>query len=113
MLVLGAVAGYVIGPMLELEGMAVLVPPLVGASVGAILGASCGLGIAFRDEPRRPRLIAVSTVLLPASALLAGAALDMIGVLVVHPLTLAVLLPALSLLGRFLATRRDPDHLSI
>jgi peptidoglycan/LPS O-acetylase OafA/YrhL len=110
LLLLGAVMGYVIGPMLDLQGLATLLPPLLGGIVGAVLGASFGLAFAFRDEPRRRRLSTVLTVLLPASVLLAGAAAEVIDVMVVHPLTLAVLLPALALLGRFVGTRGNHDR---
>ncbi|MFO7777326.1 MAG: hypothetical protein R6V28_03130 [Nitriliruptoraceae bacterium] len=105
LVLLGAVVGYLIGPMLDLQGLATLLPPLLGGIVGAVLGASFGLAFAFRDEPRRQQLITVLTVLLPALVLLAGAAAEVVDVMVVHPLTLAVLLPILALLGRFLATR--------
>jgi uncharacterized membrane protein YeaQ/YmgE (transglycosylase-associated protein family) len=110
LLLLGAVAGYLIGPMLDLQGLATLLPPLVGGIVGAVLGASLGLAFAFRDEPGRRQLVTVLTVLLPASVLLAGAAAEVIDVMVVHPLTLAVLLPILALLGRGLATCGDHDR---
>jgi hypothetical protein len=110
LLVLGAVGGLLIGPMMDLQGLATLAPPLMGGTVGAVLGASSGLAIALRDEPRRQQLITVLMVLLPVAALLGGAALDMIDVMAVHPLTLAVLLPALALLGRFFATRGDHDR---
>lgn len=107
LLLVGAIVGYLIGPMLDLQGLATLLPPLLGGIVGAVLGASFGLAFAFRDEPRRQQQITVLTVLLPALVLLAGAAAEVIDVMVVHPLTLAVLLPALALLGRFLATRGE------
>lgn len=110
LLLLGAIVGYLIGPMLDLQGLATLLPPLLGGIVGAVLGASFGLAFAFRDEPRRPQLTTVLTVLLPASVLLAGAAGEVIDVMVVHPLALAVLLPLLALLGRFLATRGNHDR---
>ena len=110
LLLLGAVVGYLIGPMLDLEGLATLLPPLLGGIVGAVLGASFGLAFAFRDEPGRRQVITVLTVLLPALVLLAGAAAEVIDVMVVHPLALAVLLPTLALLGRFLATSGDQDR---
>lgn len=110
LLLLGAIVGYLIGPMLDLQGLATLLPPLLGGIVGAVPGASFGLAFAFRDEPRRPQLTTVLTVLLPASVLLAGAAGEVIDVMVVHPLALAVLLPLLALLGRFLATRGNHDR---
>lgn len=105
LLLLGAIGGYLIGPMLDVEGLAGLLPPLIGGIVGAVLGASLGVAFAFRDEPARQQLLTVATVLLPGLVLLAGAAAELIDVVVVHPVTLAVLLPVLALLGRFLATR--------
>lgn len=108
---LGAAGGYVIGPMLNLEGLHMeLVIPIISGIVGIVLGASSGLAIAFRDEPRRRQLVTALMVLLPAAALLGGAALGMIALVLVHPLILAVLLPGLALLGRFVATRGDHDH---
>lgn len=99
------------GSMLDLQGLHTeLVIPIISGIVGTVLGASSGLAIAFGDEPRRRQLITVLMVLLPAAAVLGGAALDMIDLVVVHPLILAVLLPALALLGRFVATRGDHDH---
>ena len=113
LLLLGAVGGSIIGPMLDLEGLAGLLPPLIGGMVGAVLGASFGLWFAFRDEHARRQLLTVATVLVPGLVLLAAAGAELVDVMVVHPVTLAVLLPVLALLGRFLATRgthRDPHQ---
>jgi hypothetical protein len=105
MLVFGAVGGEVVLPLTDLEGLATLLPVLWSGIGGAILGACGGLAIAFRDEPPRNRVVTVLAVLVPAGLLVAGALLDVVDVMVVHPLVLVVLLPALALLGRSIAIR--------
>lgn len=104
MIVLGAV-GILIGRQLDLEGLATLLPVLWSAIVGILVGSAVALALAFRDEPTERRSVTVAVVLVPGALLFTGALVDVVDVMVVHPLTLAVLLPVLALLGRSIATR--------
>lgn len=95
-----AVGGVVIEPMMDMQGLATLLPVLWSAIVGIVLGAGVALLIAFRDEPARVRAVTAGTVLVVGLALFVAAITDVVDVMVAHPITMAVVLPLAALLAR-------------
>lgn len=106
----GVVVGdVVVEPMMDVEGLATLLPVLWSAIVGIVVGAGVALVVAFRDEPARPRAVTAGTVVAVGLAMFVAAITDVVDVMVAHPITLAVVLPLVALLARrFVAGTTDP-----
>ncbi|MFP4148309.1 MAG: hypothetical protein ACLFV0_02360 [Nitriliruptoraceae bacterium] len=102
-----AVGDVVIEPIMDVEGLATLLPVLWSAIVGIVVGAGVALVIAFRDEPARPRAVTAGTVVAVGTGMFLAAITDVVDVLVAHPITLAVVLPLVALLARLLVVRTD------
>jgi hypothetical protein len=102
----GVVVGdVVIGPTMDVQGLATLLPVLWSAIVGIVLGAGVALLVAFRDEPARPRALTAGTVLVVGLAMFIAALTNIVGVIVAHPITMAVVLPLVALLARLMVVR--------
>jgi hypothetical protein len=99
------VGDVVIGPTMDVQGLATLLPVLWSAIVGIVLGAGVALLVAFRDEPARPRALTAGTVLVVGLAMFIAALTNIVGVIVAHPITMAVVLPLVALLARLMVVR--------
>lgn len=107
---LGMGAGIVVGdvaiePIMDVEGLAELLPVLWSAVVGIVLGAGIALVVAFRDEPTRARAVTAGMVVVVGLTMFVVALADVVDVMVAHPVTMAVALPVVALLARLLAVR--------
>lgn len=100
-----AVGGVVIEPMMDMQGLATLLPVLWSAIVGIVLGAGAALLVAFRDEPARARAVTAGTVVVAGLVMFIAALTDIVDVMVVHPVTMAVALPVVALLARLTVVR--------
>ncbi len=108
--IVGMVVGIVVGdlaiePMMDVDGLAELLPVLWSAVVGIVLGAGVALVVAFRDEPVRARAVTAGTVLVVGLTMFVVAIVDLADVVVAHPVTMVVALPVAALLARLLAVR--------
>ena len=120
MLIGGIVGVVVFGPLtawtLDLigrqpQGLAALLPVLLGAVVGSFLCGAAALWIAFREDDRRSRLVSAAVVLLgapvlffPGWELLAPLTYDFLS----PQLVLAMSLVAAAIAGRWIAVRDGP-----
>lgn len=100
-----AVGDLVIEPMMDVQGLATLLPVLWSAIVGIVLGSGIALVVAFRDEPARSRAVTAGTVVVVGLTMFIAALTDIADVMVAHPLTMAVALPVVALLARLLLVR--------
>lgn len=100
-----AVGGVAIEPMMDVQGLAALLPVLWSSVVGIVLGAGMALVVAFRDEPAEARAVTAGAVLVAGLVLFVAALTDVVDVMVAHPVTMAVVLPVVALLARLLLVR--------
>jgi hypothetical protein len=108
--IVGAVVGVAVGnlviePVMDVQGLATLLPVLWSAIVGIVLGAGVALVVAFRDEVVRARAVTAGTVVVVGLMMFVAALTEVADVMVAHPLTMAVALPVVALLARLLARR--------